>query len=64
MKLVVSQSDLEQMMNDYEGLCLACGEQSSCVEPDAENYECEVCGESMVYGAEQLVIMGKITVGP
>jgi predicted RNA-binding Zn-ribbon protein involved in translation (DUF1610 family) len=39
------------------GFCLACGEEVSGVEPDAERYECESCGERKVYGAEQLLIM-------
>jgi len=26
------------------------------VEPDAREYECELCGESQVYGAEELAI--------
>jgi hypothetical protein len=40
------------------GFCLACGETQDCVEPDAERYVCESCGEAKVYGAEQLVILG------
>jgi len=53
----------EQIMNavtDDEGVgfCLACGEEVMGVEPDAEKYQCEICGESKVYGAEQLLIMG------
>lgn len=42
---------------DNPGFCLACGAEAEGVEPDAENYECEVCGESRVFGAEQLLIM-------
>jgi hypothetical protein len=43
--------------DDYLGFCTACGEQATNVEPDAENYECESCGENKVFGAEQLLIM-------
>jgi predicted amidophosphoribosyltransferase len=39
------------------GFCTACGEDAEGVEPDAESYLCEVCGENAVYGAEQLLIM-------
>lgn len=39
------------------GICLACGEECSGVEPDARRYECECCGEKKVYGAEELMIM-------
>jgi len=39
------------------GFCLACGEQADGCEPDARNYECESCGASMVFGAEEIVMM-------
>ena len=38
------------------GVCVACGAEPDCVESDAENYECESCGENAVFGAEQLLI--------
>lgn len=34
------------------GFCLACGAEASCVEPDAERYECDECGNHNVMGAE------------
>lgn len=40
---------------DYPGFCLACGERASGVEPDAEGYECESCGEHAVEGIEYIV---------
>jgi len=39
------------------GICIACGEDQMNVEPDAERYECEACGEREVYGCEQLLLM-------
>ena len=42
---------------DNPGFCTACGEDVEGVEPDAENYTCESCGEDAVFGAEQLLIM-------
>ena len=42
------------------GGCLSCGDKMwSGIEPDARGYECEVCGEKKVYGAEELLIMGR-----
>ena len=39
------------------GFCVACGESmEGFVEPDAERYRCEACGQHMVYGAEQLML--------
>ena len=44
--------------DDNIGICIACANEQGGAEPDAENYECEACGELTVYGAEQLLIMG------
>ena len=41
-----------------DGICVACGEDQMGVEPDAERYKCEACGERQVYGGEQLVLLG------
>ncbi len=38
------------------GICIACGEDADTVEPDAENYECEHCGESQVFGVERILV--------
>jgi hypothetical protein len=53
-----SEGELELHMEEYDGLCLACGEWSGggC-EPDARNYECEACGARAVYGTEECLMM-------
>ena len=38
------------------GICICCGADANGVEPDARNYECESCGESGVFGAEELLL--------
>lgn len=43
---------------DNPGFCLACGAETDGVEPDARNYECDVCGENKVFGAEEILIGG------
>lgn len=43
--------------DDNLGICLACGEVAEGVEPDAENYRCEYCGERRVFGAEQALLV-------
>jgi len=40
---------------DNPGFCVKCGKEAYDVEPDAEMYECESCGEFAVYGAEELL---------
>ena len=50
---------VERAMTTVEnpGFCLVCGaEVSEGCEPDAEQYECESCGEHAVYGAEEILI--------
>ncbi|MGH8294719.1 MAG: hypothetical protein ACRETZ_04350 [Steroidobacteraceae bacterium] len=38
------------------GSCLACGAEAEGVEPDAEQYACEICGERAVYGAAEILV--------
>lgn len=39
------------------GFCLDCGEEHSNIEPDAESYVCQCCGENSVSGAEQILLL-------
>jgi hypothetical protein len=64
----MSLPTLEQVMDaikrrdtclDSPGFCLYCGQESEGYEPDARNCECEYCGQPQVFGAEELLIMGK-----
>ena len=53
--------DLDAIMDlvqadDNLGLCIACGEERGCCEPDAENYPCESCEQLAVFGAPQLLL--------
>jgi len=41
--------------DDMAGLCLACGDMCDGVEPDAERYRCEACGERAVFGCGELI---------
>ncbi len=42
------------------GFCLECGAMQECCEPDARKYHCDNCGKSEVYGAEELLLMGRV----
>lgn len=46
--------------NENMGWCLACGCEQDGVEPDASKYTCESCGEKLVYGFDELLIMGLV----
>jgi hypothetical protein len=45
---------------DGTGFCTACGSEQSYCEPDARGYDCDDCGESKVYGAEEILLMGLV----
>ncbi len=54
-KIKITIEQLKQLDRDYSGVCLACGEISQGdTEPDAENYNCELCGENKVMGSHWL----------
>jgi len=51
--------EYQQHCDQYDGFCTSCEEWTvGGVEPDAENYTCEMCDEATVFGCEQLLIMG------
>jgi len=52
----------EQYCEDYKGFCIYCGEEHDCIEPDARKYQCENCGKAGVYGTEELLLMGRLTI--
>lgn len=41
--------------DDMIGICIECGFEQGCVEPDARDYQCEDCGASTVFGAQELL---------
>lgn len=52
---------VEEAMRNETGFCLACGEETAdMAEPDARALKCESCGALQVYGAEELVVMGRV----
>jgi len=42
--------------DDYIGVCVHCGAETSGVEPDAREYPCLMCGHQSVFGAEQIAV--------
>ena len=62
-KIIAKRFSLEQIESAAEdqcGFCLACGAKKSGCEPDARKYECEECGKKLVYGAEEIALMGYV----
>ncbi len=57
----VSEADYQDAVDSYTGWCKVCKEFTrGSTEPDAEGYDCEVCGEKEVVGAEQALLLGYI----
>lgn len=59
-KFIPTLEEIQEMDSEYMGFCIACGATRECCEPDAREYDCEECGESTVYGAQELAIMGLV----
>jgi hypothetical protein len=62
LRVGMTLDEYHYMNENGEGLCVACGEVACGVEPDAERYECESCGDPYVWGIEQLLIMGRVEI--
>ena len=53
----ITPAQYEDRAESYGGICLDCGTtHHGEIEPDAEDYECDSCGELKVYGIEQALI--------
>lgn len=61
-KFELTSEEYAEHAEEYGGFCIACGEAAFGVEPDARGYDCESCGESKVYGAEELLLRGFIVI--
>ena len=54
--------EIEEMRDLSEGVCISCGEVQDSCEPDACGYTCESCGDDTVYGSEELLLQGLVTI--
>lgn len=61
-KICVTESEYTEMDNDSQGFCLKCHEPADSVEPDACNYTCDSCGAEQVFGAAELLLMGRLII--
>jgi len=59
----LTEEEFVSLRDDNCGLCENCGEiNDSFHEPDAENYQCENCGENKSHGIENCLIMGLLDI--
>ncbi len=56
-EVVMEACERQMFGTDNPGFCLSCGEEADGCEPDASEYECEVCGEHAVMGAEEVMLV-------
>lgn len=57
----ITMSEAEYLaLQDNGGICLGCDATQSQVEPDARRVTCQSCGKPFVFGAAQLLLMGRI----
>jgi hypothetical protein len=54
--LVMDAVERQNTGLDNPGFCLGCGEEADGCEPDARGYDCEFCGEPLVYGAADILM--------
>lgn len=59
--ITITEQQYHEARDQDLGYCLACGAIRECCEPDAREYHCEECGEDMVYGVEELLMMERVT---
>lgn len=56
-RIYLTMSEVLDLQENYGGVCLACEHFNvGNVEPDAEGYECEHCGQKKVMGIEEALI--------
>jgi len=55
--IIISQARIVRAIEsgEYIGFCTSCGNDQSGVEPDANGYRCDSCGDMAVCGAEDLL---------
>lgn len=58
--LTFTLEQFHEMDGEQSGACVICGAVRDCCEPDARNYSCYECGRAMVFGAQELLIMGLV----
>jgi hypothetical protein len=60
---VLTQQEFYEVIEEKtEGWCLGCAETQSAVGPDGSRVQCENCGRFLVYGFEQLLLRGLLTI--
>ena len=59
-RIALESSRYRELEENYIGLCRNCGEERENCEPDAEDYECESCGQRAVDGMTTWLFSGRL----
>lgn len=58
----MTEWEFQELDDTYSGACVWCGETAQGdTEPDARKYRCASCDKPGVYGAQELLLMGFIS---
>lgn len=61
MAIAMTEADFMDMRESYQGFCTACQKFTrDSTEGDARGYDCPVCEQNTVIGAEEALIDGEI----
>lgn len=61
MSIRLTPEELQGHIDGYDGFCLSCEQWTvGGVEPDADQYHCDLCGEDAVMGAEEAMLTENI----
>ncbi len=61
--LTITMDEYCDVCDSYQGYCTTCGKFTrEMTEPDACNYDCPICDENTVMGAEEAMIQGILTI--
>lgn len=56
-----SMDEIRDAIDSNTGWCTVCKQFTrECTEPDATGYDCPVCGQNTVMGAEEAILEGEI----
>lgn len=58
----MTEDEFHDADNDYQGYCIACGAPRDECEPDARKYPCDNCEKNLVFGLQELLLMGFVSI--
>lgn len=60
--IILTEDQFHEYNEMLLGICITCHETTENCEPDAERYRCLNCETNTVYGTEQLLLMGLVSI--